>query len=272
MEKEVLNLGEASELLGVSSKTLLKILREEDVPARKIGREWRFSKIALLNWVSAGSSLTYVSEEQRVNEYFNQLAPNYTLNRIQFYGPDFANLIFDRLPLEKNMWAADIGCGTGYLTKSLAERVERLTAVDASKEMLEVARKEINEKNLPDVEFINADAKDLPVPSNSFDIIFSCMLLHHISDPVEVLKEFYRTLKHGGQVAIVDFEEHHHHWLKEEKSDLWLGFNRLELLEWLKEVGFTQAMVNGLDYNCYSTGSQGKSAKIEMIIISGTKE
>ncbi|NLO40177.1 MAG: helix-turn-helix domain-containing protein, partial [Ruminiclostridium sp.] len=35
---------EAAELFGVSIKTFIKLLREENVPARKIGREWRFSK------------------------------------------------------------------------------------------------------------------------------------------------------------------------------------------------------------------------------------
>ena len=56
MEKDILNLEEACEFLSVSERTLIKLLREEHLPARKIGREWRFGKQALINWISSGDS------------------------------------------------------------------------------------------------------------------------------------------------------------------------------------------------------------------------
>ncbi|HBT17588.1 MAG TPA: hypothetical protein DEB05_11615 [Firmicutes bacterium] len=272
MPKEVLNLEEASELLGVSSKTLLKILREEEVPARKIGREWRFSRNALLNWLAAGNSLAYVSAEQGVKEYFDQVAPHYNATRVQYYGSNLCNLIFTHITIEQNMSVADIGCGTGYLTKALAEKATRVTAIDSSGEMLEIARQEIDKAGLSNVEFINADASKLPFPVASFDLVFASMLLHHISDPVEVLKEFNRILKAGGQVVLIDVEEHPHRWVKEEKSDLWLGFDRAELAEWLKEAGFSEETVADLGCDCYTTGSQGRSAHIKMIIATGKKQ
>ena len=74
MEKEILNMEEAAELFGVSIKTFIKLLREENVPARKIGREWRFSKGALVNWLSKGSSKEYSSSEQETRRFFEQVA------------------------------------------------------------------------------------------------------------------------------------------------------------------------------------------------------
>jgi len=56
MEKDILNLEEACEFLSVSERTLIKLLREEHLPARKIGREWRFGRQALINWISSGDS------------------------------------------------------------------------------------------------------------------------------------------------------------------------------------------------------------------------
>jgi len=56
MEKDILNLEEACGFLGVSERTLIKLLREEHLPARKIGREWRFGRQALINWISSGDS------------------------------------------------------------------------------------------------------------------------------------------------------------------------------------------------------------------------
>lgn len=61
MEEEILNLEQAVELLGISEKTMIKLLREEHIPARKIGREWRFSKAALIEWLSGGDSLNYIN-------------------------------------------------------------------------------------------------------------------------------------------------------------------------------------------------------------------
>jgi excisionase family DNA binding protein len=64
MNNEILNLEQAIALLGVSEKTLIKLLREEHIPARKIGREWRFSKEALINWLATGDSLDYINQNE----------------------------------------------------------------------------------------------------------------------------------------------------------------------------------------------------------------
>ncbi|MEZ0536525.1 helix-turn-helix domain-containing protein [Caldicellulosiruptoraceae bacterium PP1] len=69
MEKEVLNLEEAAQFLGISTKTFSQILKDEDIPARKIGREWRFSKNALLDWLSKGSSKDYFTNKTLVSRY-----------------------------------------------------------------------------------------------------------------------------------------------------------------------------------------------------------
>lgn len=53
-EREILNIDEAAELLGVSVKTFNKVLHRTDMPARKVGREWKFSRRALIDWVGSG--------------------------------------------------------------------------------------------------------------------------------------------------------------------------------------------------------------------------
>jgi excisionase family DNA binding protein len=61
-EREILNIDEAAELLGVSVKTFNKVLHSEDLPARKIGREWKFSRAALIAWVGSGKSRHFYRE------------------------------------------------------------------------------------------------------------------------------------------------------------------------------------------------------------------
>lgn len=57
--REVLNLKEASELLDISEEEMEELLSNEDVPARKINGKWRFSKDALIKWLSEGKSRDY---------------------------------------------------------------------------------------------------------------------------------------------------------------------------------------------------------------------
>lgn len=64
MDNSILNIEQAMDFLGVSEKTLIKLLREEHIPARKIGREWRFSKDALINWLSQGDSCNYITNNE----------------------------------------------------------------------------------------------------------------------------------------------------------------------------------------------------------------
>lgn len=56
---DVIDSDGACNLLGVSIKTFQKLLREESIPARKIGREWRFSRKAIIDWIGSGKSKDY---------------------------------------------------------------------------------------------------------------------------------------------------------------------------------------------------------------------
>lgn len=62
--KEILNIDEAAALLGVSIKTFNKVLHNERIPARKIGREWKFSRQALIDWVGSGESSMFYKPEK----------------------------------------------------------------------------------------------------------------------------------------------------------------------------------------------------------------
>jgi excisionase family DNA binding protein len=63
-DREILNIEEAAALLGVSIKTFNKVLHTEEMPARKIGREWKFSRRALINWVGNGNSREFYRDSE----------------------------------------------------------------------------------------------------------------------------------------------------------------------------------------------------------------
>ena len=65
---EILNIEEAAALLGVSIKTFNKVLHSQNLPARKIGREWKFSRSALIAWVGSGKSAAFYRDSSAADE------------------------------------------------------------------------------------------------------------------------------------------------------------------------------------------------------------
>lgn len=61
--REVLDFEGAAAFLGVSTKTFAKVIRAENLPGRKVGREWKFSKAALIKWLGSGQTQSYQDDE-----------------------------------------------------------------------------------------------------------------------------------------------------------------------------------------------------------------
>ncbi|HEX2954177.1 MAG TPA: methyltransferase domain-containing protein [Bacillota bacterium] len=270
-EKEILNLDEASELFQVSTKTLLKMLREEAIPARKIGREWRFARAALLHWIATGNSMNYTAPEEDNKAYFTEMAPVYDELRMGFYGNALRDLIIERYPPDLESSVADIGTGTGYLARGLAAKAGRVTAVDSSTAMLEVAGMELVKEGIHNVQLIEGDAYDLPLPDLSQEIVYANLLMHHLAEPVAALREIFRILKPGGRAVITDVKDHGYSWVKDEKFDVWMGFNPEDIREWFEESDFRNIELIELGCNCRTSNRAGVAVEIPMFLATGLK-
>jgi excisionase family DNA binding protein len=55
MDAEILDVEGAATLLGVSTRTIYQLARKGDIPATRVGREWRFARRNLINWIANGS-------------------------------------------------------------------------------------------------------------------------------------------------------------------------------------------------------------------------
>jgi len=103
----------------------------------------------------------------------------------------------------------DLGTGNGLIPIKIALGCKDffITGIDMSEEMLAFARKNAAENKVDDrIKFDLADAKDLPYPDNYFDIVICHLSLHHMKDPVKVLKETDRVLKKDGAILIRDMK------------------------------------------------------------------
>lgn len=238
MDKEILNMEEAAELFGVSAKTFIKLLKEEKVPARKIGREWRFSRKALIDWLSSGDSQVYSASEGDTKEFFNEVAPNWEEMRKNYYDESIKNKILELDILKKGMTAVDLGAGDGYISRTVAGYVKKVIAVDISGEMLNVLKDKAKADGIKNIETLESDGQDVDLEDGSADVIFANMYLHHIDEPQLAIKEIGRLVKPGGTVFLADYNEHSNRELKEKMHDVWLGFNHAEIKNWFRKCGF----------------------------------
>ncbi len=96
----------------------------------------------------------------------------------------------------------EIGSGTGYFSLNLLQlgAIQRLTATDISPGML--ARLAHTAEGLGlEVETVRTEAEQLPLPDESFDLVFGHAVLHHIPDLEKAFAEFRRVLRPGGAIV-----------------------------------------------------------------------
>ena len=94
----------------------------------------------------------------------------------------------------------EIGCGTGFFTKEIVKKDVKLTAIDISPDLVNIAKANITN---PNVEFVIENAYEMKFEDDFFDAIVGSSVLHHL-DVDAALKEFYRVLKPGGQMAFTE--------------------------------------------------------------------
>ncbi|MHB9023343.1 MAG: class I SAM-dependent methyltransferase [Armatimonadota bacterium] len=99
----------------------------------------------------------------------------------------------------------EVGSGAGHLALALARRreVREVIGVDLSHAMVLQAREAAECAGAP-AEFFEMDAAELTFPDASIDVAVSMFTLHHLADPVGVLRQIHRVLRPGGRALIVD--------------------------------------------------------------------
>ena len=100
----------------------------------------------------------------------------------------------------------EVGCGTGTFARLLAERTDRVLALDLSPEMVRIAKERSTQH--PNIDYQVADARLWPFPYERFDAVTSIATLHHL--PLEpMLARMSGALKPGGTLVVLDLFESH---------------------------------------------------------------
>ncbi len=108
-----------------------------------------------------------------------------------------------------SMSYADIGCGVGYFTLPVAERIGpqgRVYAVDIQAEMLEELARRARARGLSNILTVRCTEREIPITSDSVDACCLANAFHELETPSVFLREIHRLLKPGGRFFAIDWK------------------------------------------------------------------
>lgn len=149
----------------------------------------------------------------------------------------------------------DIGTGTGRMLTVFSDIYQAGVGFDLSREMLAVARANLDRAGVTHAQVRHGDLFSLPIETSSADVVCIHQVLHFLADPGSAVREAARVLKPGGSVIISDFAPHELEFLREEHAHRRLGFTDEEVAAWCAASGLDLAAVETL-----SPASEGKTA------------
>ncbi len=150
-----------------------------------------------------------LGKKEQVTQMFDNVSSNYDfLNRVLTFGIDVSwrKKVINFVSTQKAKNVLDIATGTGDLAIMLAQaNIDKVTGLDISVGMLDVARKKIDTLNLEDkIEMILGDSENLPFSDHSFDAITVGFGVRNFENLEQGLSEIYRVLKPKGVFVVLE--------------------------------------------------------------------
>ena len=148
-----------------------------------------------------------------VEKMFDDISSNYDfLNRLLSFGIDiyWRKKLIQTMDIKDGQHIIDIATGTGDVAFAISKDYDvSIIGLDISKNMLKIAESKLSKKKSKNakIEFLHGDAEDLPMGDNSYDHICISFGFRNLGNYDKALKEFYRVLKPGGRLCILEFSQ-----------------------------------------------------------------
>lgn len=256
LESEELSVAELQQILAMGqsriSTQLSQLKKEGLVSDRRVGKNNLYSTTAPTSLLQvahqaaeeipeiptdhAALRLTLKKRQDRARAYFDQLAGKF--GREYVPGRSWKGLAEALLKVLNYRVVADLGAGEGTLSQLLAQRAEKVIAIDNSRKMVAFGKQLAKDNNLSNLEYRLGDIEQPPLEPNSIDLAIFSQALHHAQKPERALSEAYRALKPGGTIIILDLLQHTFEQARELYFDIWLGFSELAITSMLEDTGY----------------------------------
>ncbi len=149
-------------------------------------------------------------KQRYANRLFQTIASRYDFfTAFMSYGMDsgWKRKLVEMLKLEGDEAALDIACGTGDITFAIARRLRsgRVTGLDITAGMLDIAERKRIERQIANASFHRGDIMHMPFADETFDCVTGGYALRNVPDLAAALIEIKRVLKPGGRLFSLDF-------------------------------------------------------------------
>ena len=126
--------------------------------------------------------------------------------RLQDQAGTLVHLLHSDTSYPEGSVVLEAGCGVGAQTVTLARNSPgaRITSIDRSAGSLKEAKARVDAAGFTNVQFRQADIFALPFEPESFDHVFVCFVLEHLSRPVEALMALKTLLRPGGGITVIE--------------------------------------------------------------------
>ncbi len=233
--------------------TRLYRMAEADGGARKL---WLLAREQMNGWATAEQDrlrlARRLSERQPAAQaFFAGAAGQWDKLRGELYGHGFSQAAL--LALVPSEWTvADLGCGTGHVTASLAPVVAKVVGVDQSAAMLKAARKRT--AGFDNVELRQGSLEALPIEAGAVDAALLLLALTYVESPDTVLAEAWRILRPGGRLVVVDLLRHDREEFRRQMGQHSLGFAPAEFESLARGAHFEGARAQPLPPEAQAKG------------------
>jgi ubiquinone/menaquinone biosynthesis C-methylase UbiE len=176
--------------------------------------------------------------QERAKEYFSENATSWDRIRSLHVSDAAVEGALKRLVGKKPFQSMlDLGTGTGRLLEIFAPLYRRGVGIDLSREMLTVARANLDRAGIANAQVRQGDIYSPPVERDAYDLVTMHQVLHYLDDPQLAIREAARLLRPAGRLVIVDFAPHALEFLRDEHAHMRLGFSDRQIAEWFAEAG-----------------------------------
>jgi ubiquinone/menaquinone biosynthesis C-methylase UbiE len=256
------HVNELTEILGAQQSTVsrhLRLLSEANLVTCRRSKTWAYYSLsqhdgkrfparllellageweASPNPEEAGIEAVLARRRRATSEFFRKSAGKWDGLRDRMLGSSsHLEHIIAGIALEDAV-VVDLGTGTGVLLERLSTRARKVIGIDSSPEMLEIARRRSRDSGLANTELRLGALEHLPLSDQEATAMVANLVLHHVADVPEVLREIRRCLAPGGQLVIAELTEGGNESFWQSIGAQWPGFRPADLRQKLEASGF----------------------------------